>query len=342
MTYLDLINQFWQKDLEFSFTSTEVDVYFRLLDRCNRLGWKSPFNFSADQFMAQLKLRTKKPFDTARKTLRDAGLIEFKNGNGRGCTTEYTIIGAGSEPKPSDKRGKKNIPLSAPLSGRVSGPVSGVVSGLVHKTKTRLDKEEANASGASDEILTKKKGQQIKSRSHRPLIRCAYQPKKVLPPTPLRSPLPRTKTNPSRRCRPTTQPRHALSCRSWPSVGTSASNSTPRAGANSRPLPWPWLPKESWLTYAISSLASTPISVTDSRPIISINSAATTASHRPTHLAPGAAKVTGLPRPKTDASRSPAPSPRLPPEPQHLLPHKKTTGANVHSIQTRTRLPASP
>ena len=158
MTYLDLINQFWQKDLEFSFTSTEVDVYFRLLDRCNRLGWKSPFNLSVDLFMAQLKLRTKKPFDTARKALREAGLIDFKNGNGRGCTTEYTIIGAGSDLKTAPERGNKNTPLSGPLSATLSGDVSGGVSGLLHKSKTRLDKEEANASGVRDEILAKKKG----------------------------------------------------------------------------------------------------------------------------------------------------------------------------------------
>ena len=103
--------------------------------------------------MALMKLRTKKPFDTARKTLRDAGLINFKNGNGRGCTTEYTIIGAGSGPKPAAKRSEKNTPLSAPLSGRVSEPVSGAPSGLVHKTKKRIDKEEANASGAKVKFL---------------------------------------------------------------------------------------------------------------------------------------------------------------------------------------------
>ena len=37
-TYLDLINQFWQKDLAHPFTSTEVNEYFRLLDQCNQLG----------------------------------------------------------------------------------------------------------------------------------------------------------------------------------------------------------------------------------------------------------------------------------------------------------------
>lgn len=165
MTYLDLINQFWQKDLEFSFTSTEVNVYFRLLERCNRLGWKSPFNLSGDQLMAQLKLHTKKPFDTARKKLREAGLIDFKNGNGRGCTTEYTIVGAGSNPKLTEKKGKKNTPLSAPLSGRVLGPVSGTDSGLLHKTKTRLDKEEADASGASAKFLAQNKEPESKHAS---------------------------------------------------------------------------------------------------------------------------------------------------------------------------------
>ncbi len=108
MSYIDLINQFWQKDLEYSFSSTEVDVYFRLLDRCNKLGWKSPFNLSVEKLMAQMGLRTKKPLDTARKHLREAGLLEFKNGNGRGLTTEYTLTGVGDTPERVPERGNKN------------------------------------------------------------------------------------------------------------------------------------------------------------------------------------------------------------------------------------------
>jgi len=113
MTYLDLINQFWQKDLEFSFTADEVNLYFRLLKHANLLRWQKPrFNMAVDKLMLEVGIKTKRPFDTARKGLRDAGLIDFVNGNGRGCTTEYHIIGTEIQLE----RDAKNTPLSATLS----------------------------------------------------------------------------------------------------------------------------------------------------------------------------------------------------------------------------------
>lgn len=152
MTYLELINQFWQKDLEYAFTSTEVDVYFRLLDRCNKLGWKSPFNLAIEKLMSQMGLRTKKPLDTARKKLREAGLLEFKNGNGRGFTTEYTIIGVGGTLHEAPERGNKNIPLSGPLLGTLSGTLSGGVSGLLHKKKIKNKKTDTGPSPEGESV----------------------------------------------------------------------------------------------------------------------------------------------------------------------------------------------
>ena len=111
MSYLDYINNFWQKDLEFSFTAEEVNLYFRLLKHANALGWKPQFNLSVEKLMAEAGMKTKRPFDTARKGLREAGLLDFKNGNGRGCTTEYQLTGAETPPE----RDAKNAPLSATI-----------------------------------------------------------------------------------------------------------------------------------------------------------------------------------------------------------------------------------
>jgi hypothetical protein len=145
MTYIDLINQFWQKDLEYSFSSTEVDVYFRLLDHCNKLGWKSPFNLSVEKLMAQMGLHTKKPLDTARKRLRDAGLLDFENGNGRGCTTKYALAGVATTLERVPERGNKNTPLLGTLSVQFRDS-SGADSGLLHKSKIKSKTKEATAS----------------------------------------------------------------------------------------------------------------------------------------------------------------------------------------------------
>jgi hypothetical protein len=145
MTYLDLINQFWQKDLEYSFSSTEVDVYFRLLDHCNKLGWKSPFNLSVEKLMAQMGLHTKKPLDTARKRLRDTGLLNFENGNGRGCTNKYVLTGVAVTLERVPERGNKNTPLSGTLSVQFQDSF-GIESGSLHKSKIKSNTKEADAS----------------------------------------------------------------------------------------------------------------------------------------------------------------------------------------------------
>ncbi|MGI4738490.1 MAG: hypothetical protein ACRYG7_25255 [Janthinobacterium lividum] len=145
MTYLDLINQFWQKDLEFSFTADEVNLYFRLLKHANLLRWQKPrFNMAVDKLMLEVGIKTKRPFDTARRALRDAGLIDFVNGNGRGCTTEYCIIGA----ETLSERGAKNNPLSATLSATIPQGFRDENVPL-HKSKIKKeDKEVANATRA--------------------------------------------------------------------------------------------------------------------------------------------------------------------------------------------------
>jgi len=138
MNYITLINHFWAKDLEHSFTPNDIAVYFRLLERCNALGWKNPFNFSVDELLAKLRLKTKAPLDTSRNRLKQAGLIDFKNGDGRGQTTRYWLIVPDDET--GDERGKKNTPLSPTLSPTLLSTLSTPEEPLLHKTKTKTKK----------------------------------------------------------------------------------------------------------------------------------------------------------------------------------------------------------
>ncbi|TGE03336.1 hypothetical protein [Hymenobacter fodinae] len=147
MNYLSLINQFWAKDLEHSFTPNDIAVYFRLLERCNALGWKNPFNFSVDELLLKLRLKTKDPFTTARNRLKQAGLIDFKNGDGRGRTTTYYLLDTEEQLQEEEtERGKKNTPLMPPLSPTLLPPLSPPGTPLLHKTKLNKTKEKtANA-----------------------------------------------------------------------------------------------------------------------------------------------------------------------------------------------------
>ena len=120
MTYIELINQFWALNREHSFTPNEISLYFALLDICHSLGWRNPFNQSSRNLATQCNLN-EKTLTKARNYLKQAGLIEFKSGDGRRNNTVYTLKG-GKIYHLSDH-------LSPPLSDHLSPPLSDHLSG---------------------------------------------------------------------------------------------------------------------------------------------------------------------------------------------------------------------
>ena len=120
MTYVDLVNKFWEKDFEFNFSDKEIALYFYLLNVCNRLTWKNPFGQSNAMMIAKFGWG-KTSFDSAKKRLKDAGLIDFKAGDGRGNTYQYMIIGLKGKINHTQKRTLSET-LSPPLSDNLSEP----------------------------------------------------------------------------------------------------------------------------------------------------------------------------------------------------------------------------
>jgi hypothetical protein len=118
MNYIDLINRFWQKDMELNFTDRETALYFYLLKVCNSISWKNPFGLSNAMTIAKFGWG-KSSFDTAKKRLQEAGLIKFKPGDGRGNIYRYEIVDCGDSEK-VNKKGDEIIPLSDTLSDTLS------------------------------------------------------------------------------------------------------------------------------------------------------------------------------------------------------------------------------
>jgi len=112
MNYIEIINNFWKVDEEYSFTPNEVAVFFRLLNKCNSVSWKNPFNFLSDRLMLDVKCK-KDAFDTARNRLKQSGVIDYRNGNGRGLATIYEIR---VQKKPPLKQHPFPAPFPAPLT----------------------------------------------------------------------------------------------------------------------------------------------------------------------------------------------------------------------------------
>jgi DNA-binding MarR family transcriptional regulator len=127
VNYIELINQFWALNQEYSFTPNEKAVYFALLNKANSLAWKNPFNQS-NGYLALDSGMSEPAMIKARNTLRQKGLIKFKSGDGRRNNTEYEIL----------TKGETTFNLSDTLSDTLSDE-NGLHNNKL-KTKTKLNK----------------------------------------------------------------------------------------------------------------------------------------------------------------------------------------------------------
>ena len=148
MNYIELINNFWRLHRGYSFSPIEIALYFYLVDVCNGLGWKNPFNQTNTYIVGTLGISEKALYN-ARKSLEEAGLIEFESGNGRryksayflkGCNT-YNLSGDLSEEERAKDSGKGCNTYN--LSGGNRTTFRNTFRGVNNKlNKTKLNIEE--------------------------------------------------------------------------------------------------------------------------------------------------------------------------------------------------------
>ena len=101
MTYIELINRFWELDESWQFSCCETRLYFYLLKTANRLGWEDNWTRSDTKVSSDVGVSVK-VFKAARNRLVQADLIECKQGNGRGNKSTYSIKGI--------QKGMQNLP----------------------------------------------------------------------------------------------------------------------------------------------------------------------------------------------------------------------------------------
>ena len=90
MTYIELINNFWELDEDWQFTCCETRLYFYLLKTANRLGWVDSWTRSDAKVSSDVGVSVNS-MKTARNRLVQAGLIECKRGNGQRDKTRYIV-----------------------------------------------------------------------------------------------------------------------------------------------------------------------------------------------------------------------------------------------------------
>ena len=114
MTYVELINNFWELDEDWQFTCCETRLYFYLLKTANRLGWVDSWTRSDAKVSSDVGVSVNS-MKTARNRLVQAGLIEFKSGgNGQRDKTRYIVRCQNLIPKLQPKHEPNLIPNREP------------------------------------------------------------------------------------------------------------------------------------------------------------------------------------------------------------------------------------
>lgn len=89
MNYIELINRFWASCEELGFRTTEIALYFYLLDTNNRRSWKQTFKIDNKLVESAIGI-SYGTLKTTRNKLKQAGFIDFKTKNGSAIVL-YTL-----------------------------------------------------------------------------------------------------------------------------------------------------------------------------------------------------------------------------------------------------------
>ena len=143
MSYIDMINAFWNWRKVNELSSKGTDLFFALLDCANTCAWKAEFTAPNSMLMAMCQMSRTDLF-RCRNTLIQKGLIAYKPGR-KGQAGLYSILTSsifgtysGTNLDISPKYGTH----SGTHSGTNPGTNSGTHSGPIHRQdKTRQEKE---------------------------------------------------------------------------------------------------------------------------------------------------------------------------------------------------------
>ena len=120
MNYHEIVDRFWAKDAEYQFSDKETALYFYLLNACKLAHWRNPFGLSNNMTLAKFGWgRTS--FDRARSRLKEAGLIDFRAGIGRGNIYSYVIKDENGDNRNPVEKLSENFIQPDIFSGQNSG-----------------------------------------------------------------------------------------------------------------------------------------------------------------------------------------------------------------------------
>lgn len=82
MNYIEQIKGFWLAQEVNQLGTSEIALYFYLLEICNKTGWTGTFHRNNSKVMADLSIKSYKTFQSVRDRLKSAGIINYNQRNG--------------------------------------------------------------------------------------------------------------------------------------------------------------------------------------------------------------------------------------------------------------------
>ena len=165
MTYIELINEFWQLNAIKPFGVTDTAVYLYLLQQCNIQRWQNPFEVSTKIMECTLGI-SRKAIIESRNRLKRRGLIDFTEGS-RYASPIYILTAlsesdgpthyAGCDPEDKDGNntnktvevkaddktdGNAEVNADSNAIGNVDGNIQGNVNGNTYKNKTKTKEKD--------------------------------------------------------------------------------------------------------------------------------------------------------------------------------------------------------
>ncbi len=136
MNYIELLNQFWQVRRARGMSAYEADLYYYLLNECNRRMWLNPFELPTSIICAEIGISRKALIDL-RNRLSQRGLIRFKEGcrNKRAAIYELLYVTVSN--------------IQGNILGNIQGNVNGNTEGneLGNPIKNKLNKNKTKQEG---------------------------------------------------------------------------------------------------------------------------------------------------------------------------------------------------
>jgi hypothetical protein len=86
MNYIKQIKGFWLLHQKHALNSTDMALYFYLLEVCNRANWANPFKRNTAKILIDLKI-SRSSLERSRKRLREIGILSFESVNGTANVT---------------------------------------------------------------------------------------------------------------------------------------------------------------------------------------------------------------------------------------------------------------